>query len=237
MTRVGVAMGLDSVELVMALEEQFGVSFTDEEYTRCRTPGNLIDVLCAKFQKTEEQFCLSQGAFYILRRTCMQQFNTPRQTITPDTPLQEFFPIANCRKPWEELQQAVLARTWPLLLRPLWLSMLLAIIIGVVFGATFFKCWTLDFGMIGSISTAIFIAVLISLLSFWITIPLQRVLPREIRKIRDIIPFVSTSRKIKNKWNRTHIAQLVRVIVIEQLGLAESAYREDADLVSDLGMN
>lgn len=36
-------MGLDTVELVMAFEESFGIPFSDEAAATLRTPGDVID--------------------------------------------------------------------------------------------------------------------------------------------------------------------------------------------------
>ncbi len=36
-------MGLDTVELVMAFEESFGIAFSDEVAATLRTPGDVID--------------------------------------------------------------------------------------------------------------------------------------------------------------------------------------------------
>jgi len=41
-------MGLDSVELVMALEEEFGVRIPDSEAERMLTPRRVIDWMCAQ---------------------------------------------------------------------------------------------------------------------------------------------------------------------------------------------
>ena len=41
-------MGLDGVELVMAIEEEFGCDITDPEAERVATPRDLIDLLMAK---------------------------------------------------------------------------------------------------------------------------------------------------------------------------------------------
>lgn len=41
-------MGLDSVELLMAVEEEFSICLSDAEVGGVRTPGELIEVVCAK---------------------------------------------------------------------------------------------------------------------------------------------------------------------------------------------
>ena len=46
-------MGLDAVELVMAIEEEFGIDITDAEAEKLRTPRLLIDFIWAKKLRNE----------------------------------------------------------------------------------------------------------------------------------------------------------------------------------------
>ncbi len=46
-------MGLDAVELVMAIEEEFGIDIADAESETLPTPRALIDFLWAKHQRGE----------------------------------------------------------------------------------------------------------------------------------------------------------------------------------------
>ena len=41
-------MGLDAVELVMGLEEEFGVRISDSDAEQMRTPRHVIDWVCAR---------------------------------------------------------------------------------------------------------------------------------------------------------------------------------------------
>lgn len=77
-------MGLDGIELVMALEEAFGVELTDAEVERTVTPRKIGDLIFSKLQSTDQRICQSQRAFYLLRKTFMRQFGLPRANITPD---------------------------------------------------------------------------------------------------------------------------------------------------------
>jgi hypothetical protein len=43
-------MGLDTVELLMAFEEKFGVSITDEDATRLTTPRKVTDYIVSKVE-------------------------------------------------------------------------------------------------------------------------------------------------------------------------------------------
>lgn len=59
-------------------------------------------------------------------------------------------------------------------------------------------------------------------------------IPEKLRRIRDLVPYAGSSDHIE--WTRQKVAAVVKVIVMEQLGLSESDYREDADFAKDLGL-
>lgn len=45
-------MGMKSVEILMAVEEQFGITIADAEAENIRTPGQLIDFVSSKLAVT-----------------------------------------------------------------------------------------------------------------------------------------------------------------------------------------
>lgn len=61
-------MGLDFVELVMAIEENFGIMIPDEEAGRVETVGDLYKLVISKMQQTSDKRCLTSAAFYRIRR-------------------------------------------------------------------------------------------------------------------------------------------------------------------------
>ena len=61
-------MGLDGVELVMAIEEGFGVTIADAEAEGCVTPAAMIDLVFHKLRASDERVCVSQRAFHLVRR-------------------------------------------------------------------------------------------------------------------------------------------------------------------------
>lgn len=110
-------MGLDGVELVMALEEAFGVELKDEEVFKAVTPRLIGDIIFSKLQATDERVCQSQRSFYVLRRALMRQFGLRRGEVTLDRKLREFIPRERERDLWPALKEAVQARSWPRLVR------------------------------------------------------------------------------------------------------------------------
>ena len=48
-------MGLDMVEIVMDIENEFRVALSNEEATKCITPRILPDVVLSKVRQTNDQ--------------------------------------------------------------------------------------------------------------------------------------------------------------------------------------
>lgn len=111
-------MGLDGVELVMALEESFGVELKDDEVINTVTPRMVGDLIFSKLAVADEKTCQTQRAFYVLRRGVMKLLGLRRAQVTPGTRLRDIFPRREERILWPKLGVAVAARNWPTLERP-----------------------------------------------------------------------------------------------------------------------
>lgn len=61
-------MGLEMVEIALAVEEEFGINVPDSEMGLVHTPGHLIDLICRPLSIIDRPHCLSQQAFYRLRK-------------------------------------------------------------------------------------------------------------------------------------------------------------------------
>jgi acyl carrier protein len=226
-------MGLDGVELIMALEEGFGISLPDSEVIHLVTPKLVGDFIFDKLQKTDEKACQSQRAFYLLRKASMDIFGAPRNSIKPDTHLIELIPEKNATLAWKNLREAVRARSWPKLVRPLRLSIVLLILPPIVF----FLSWRLWSSTLSELTwmvvTPLIIAFTYTEIKF--TKKFMTHIPRRIKSIRDLVPYVITSEQIK--WTRAQVSELIKKIVMEQLNLSEADYREDAYFVDDFGLD
>ena len=134
-------MGLDSVELVMAVEERFGISISDEEAQQIRTVGDMHQCVLSKIAVADKSSCLTQKAFHLLRRTARQLFHVPRDEFSPDTQLNAIIPRRSRRENWRKFQSAVGATNWPKLAVS-WLGAVA--VIALVFGVPWlvFVCGT-----------------------------------------------------------------------------------------------
>lgn len=236
-------MGLDGVELVMALEEAFGVELRDDEVVQTVTPKMVGDVIFSKLQTTDQRVCQSQRAFYLLRKAFMRQFRLARSSVTPDMTFRTLIPGSSEKDVWADLKRSVYARSWPSLVRPQWLLWTLAALALGVFFAPYILLWRVvrigaEYStMVGAAAIMVGAAAMIgvSILSAKATQKFKTRIPARYRRLRDIVPFAVTSDQVK--WTREQVSALVKQVVLEQLAIPEAKYREDAHFVNDLGLD
>jgi acyl carrier protein len=97
-------MGLDSVELLMRIEEEFSIDLPDEDVSYVHTVGELYEVVLSKLKTTPD--CLSSRAFYRTRRALVDVLGLPRRSIRPSTYLEPLFPPAHRKQLWSAVADA-----------------------------------------------------------------------------------------------------------------------------------
>lgn len=88
-------MGLDTVELVMAFEETFGIAISDEDTEGLSTVRNMVDYIEAKIRPMAlipMSNCLTRTVFLELRRYALPILRTPRTAFRPDAQLPDLIP-------------------------------------------------------------------------------------------------------------------------------------------------
>ncbi len=226
-------MGLDSVELVMTFEEDFNVDIPDAVAGSMMTPRHVIDFL---FQKrgVGSGPCLSQRAFHRLRRALMR-LGHERQALRPETRLGDLFPPQLRIVAWVRLGQELGCSPWFALERSEFLRVLIALTSFVIlcYGA-----WHAGW-LLGVAAACVFGA-----LAMWATIPFRsefpgHILPPTLEGLvnRLLLEKLAHFAAPERGFAREQIADQVKRIVIEQLGIAPELYGEDKRFVEDLGMN
>lgn len=79
--------GLDGVELVLALEEEFGVDIKNHHAENILTVGEMFAYLKSRLRETPADECMTQRIFYQLRRALIANYNLDRRAITPESKL------------------------------------------------------------------------------------------------------------------------------------------------------
>jgi hypothetical protein len=100
-------MGLDTVQIVLALEAAFGFEIKDKEAEQLQTTRYIIDYVCQKLNPdtTASQHCVSARAFYQLRRSVAAVTGVSRREIRPNTSLRKLFSGAEGRERWTAVGQ------------------------------------------------------------------------------------------------------------------------------------
>ena len=117
-------MGLDTVELVIRIEDTFGVQIPDRVAEHLTTPKKVTDFVLSQVRQSERPLsCLSQRAFYSVRREFTQQLSVPGRQLTPDASLKAILPEERRHEVWKNIGSSLGVKRWPALSRKSWLFM------------------------------------------------------------------------------------------------------------------
>ena len=97
-------MGLDSVELLMTIEDKFGIQIPDREAENIATVEHMVDAVYEKIKVSADNKCLSQIIFYRIRKV-FEEFGNSRVDITPDTKMSHLLSSTNLQSDWESLRE------------------------------------------------------------------------------------------------------------------------------------
>ena len=135
-------MGLDVVELVMRVEEEFDIEIFDEEASQLYTVGQLHTCVLSKLGLLASSRCQSSRTFYQVRRALTEMTGVSRRAIRPATATDSMLPPLNRRANWNRLAALTGAQLPPLeLARRAKLELTGAIV--AVTSAVLVSLWTL----------------------------------------------------------------------------------------------
>ena len=243
-------MGLDGVEIVMKVEETFGISIDDAEAGQIATPGQLIDLVLSKVGRTVDDACLTQRAFHRLRAVLMRHLGVRRNQVKPEMLLGSLFPRSNRREDVKQISGEIGLRKEIEFVRPVWLTG--PIMVGVFFGgivtAIFVDCHPVTSQnlilKIVFVPSPIVAAALFATTFGWLAFLATRSTRIEFQPSLETVGHLSrwivanapdVVKAQPGKWSREQLAEIVREIVLDALG-CNNEYREDAHFVYDLGM-
>jgi acyl carrier protein len=235
-------MGLDTVELVMVVEETFDVSIPDEEAEKLRTVGDLYYWIAERIGAPGSSICPSSAAFYRLRRVLMRVWKIDRRVIRPATATSELVPLDGRRRAWAALEQELSWRL-PNLRRPLWLSMVCWSILAGLWPITFLACFVN--GLPASLFTSLVISeCIVWVLLLWpvaeLTRPLAVHLPPSCVTVRGLVDASVRSnygiigKQATGSYPQGEVWDRLRQIVAEQAGIPIEKVTEELDFVRDL---
>lgn len=97
-------MGLDTVAVIMAIEDTFKISITDEDAEKCKTIRDVIDTVAIHVDPQRCDTCRSSHAFYSFRRALLEVLPLTRSDIRPSSQLEAMIPRRERQAIWERLK-------------------------------------------------------------------------------------------------------------------------------------
>jgi hypothetical protein len=118
-------MGLDLVELVIRIEETFGIAIPDRVAGGLTTPRKVTDFILSQVDESVDEnqaalSCMSQRAFYLLRREFMRQLSLSREEFVVHAKFEELLPEDRRDEVWKNIGSSLCVRTWPAVSRSAW---------------------------------------------------------------------------------------------------------------------
>jgi len=222
-------MGLDAVELVIVIEDEFQIVLSDEEAGKCETPNLLTDLVYSKLRQSEPEVCPSIHGFYVVRKVLTEQLNIPRRKIKLETNLTELIDKKDRALLWKRLLSTLSSgeRIYAPLEKPRWIKISILISSLIVF-ALFLS---ITESVLFSILAAIFNSMVLNTATLWF----QSEFPKNFHTVKDLIRIVST---LETKvWKREQVYNRVKMLVTEQLDVNAENVLPDSHFVNDLGMD
>src|SRR5687767_4416206 len=100
--REGDDMGLDLVELVIRVEETFGIQIPDRVAADLDTPAKVRDFILTQVEESPAPLpCMSQKAFHALRREMTRHLSLSRAQFRVDSALDHIVPEVHRAEGWK----------------------------------------------------------------------------------------------------------------------------------------
>jgi len=144
-------MGLDTVELLLAVEDTFQIHIEDEEAGRVATVDDLHQLVLSKL--VGPSACLTSIAFYRTRRAFVDSLGIDRHQVRTWTLLELLLPREGRREKWRRIQSRLKLKL-PHLAHPAWMQ-ILSIFVGASLTAVpamyagIRGIWLIALGLIG----------------------------------------------------------------------------------------
>jgi len=113
-------MGLDSVEILVNVENAFGITISNYEAEKISTVGDIHNVVWRSVQGRQSMRCRSQQLFYRLRYILINKFNASHEAIVPEASLNKVFPKSYRRLKYHRLHKELNLKLPDLVLPPIW---------------------------------------------------------------------------------------------------------------------
>lgn len=228
-------MGLDAVEIVMDVEDHFGISIQNTEAERVRTVGDLVLLIQSRIDAAHAASCPTLSSFLRLRSCVREITSNEKLRIRTGTHVVDVLNRTQRRKLWRRLSD-FLGSTPTALRRPQLLRRSLACLVAALIALAFLVAAVVDWAILPA---TLALAAFATLLLHFATLPFRNYPPDALdtfgaisRRIAGVT--VATKRLHLNSIDA--ILDELKPIVVDALGVDASEVVLDAKFIEDLGM-
>jgi len=222
-------MGLEFVEIILSVEDAFGVSISDEEASRIITPNDAIHLISQKVQTNDDASCINQIAFHKIRKILTDKFDIPREDIHIHAHLRQLLLPKQQKIFWQQLQ--LLSGDKKLV----GLSWSTYITIGVCIALAISSFYV---GFVIGLGDWFIAGMVIFAITLCLMMPYGTRIPASYSKmgtlIRYIVSISPNSFKRNRYWSQKQIEEEVQNIVMEVLN--SDKYDKNWEFVRDFGV-
>lgn len=218
-------MGLDIVNIVLSVEEEFDIYLPDSELENMYTPSHLAMYIHSQLIEQRDKDYNSKRGFYKLRKLLMEEFNFRKSELKPTTKLATLFP-KDIRRKWRALNEVLDCRLSPLVLTKLQYIQVLVLNILISLLIYFYS----DFGLALFFFFFNYVLILFVYGKFF-----AKGIPKAYQELASLLPLIGYSRKMDVYTSYDYILDRVIKISANELSLSISEVQPNSEYVKDLG--
>ncbi|MAJ46223.1 MAG: acyl carrier protein [Planctomycetaceae bacterium] len=227
-------MGLDAVEIVMDVEDHFGITIQNAEAEHVRTVADLVALIQGRISAAHEAYCPMLPAFLKLRTTVRDATGDKTFRIRPRQRIADRLSIPQRRQLWKRLSE-LLGSTPRGLRRPQLLRQILGTSVVALLGIALITAVAIDVRILPvTLAVAAFCIFLLHI----VTVQFRTVPPTEWVTFGDITAkLVGVTFATKQLQLRTadDILYELRPLIVDVLGVDGEKVVPDARFVEELG--
>lgn len=229
-------MGLDAVELVMDVEDHFGISIQNSEAERVRSVGDLVALIQSRIDAAHAATCPTLSSFLQLR-TCVREItNDNGLRIRTRTRVVDALSRSERQRLWNRLHD-LLGSAPPSLRRPPAMRKVLVVLVLAAIISAIATAAAIDLAVL---PLTLALAAIITLVLHFLTVPFRIVPPDALTTFGAIsqrISGVTVATKQLHLRSLDEILDELKPIVVDTLGVDASEVVPTARFIEDLGMD
>lgn len=218
-------MGLEYVELVMGVEERFGVRITNATAERFRTAGDLYFYILGRVERFKEQRCRGAAVFSQVRAALMNVLEVERRCVRPRAPLAELLGAQRPSRVWPKVQERF-EFGLPELRNPGWVWPLAALVLVGAVGI-----WV-AYSAVTACILSMAALLLLGLVFHWAWGHAR--LPASCNTVGDLVRTIVAKLPADADVEPAAVWDALRAIIAEACSVSRDEIRRDSRLVEDL---